>query len=162
MPPQSPQSPRIPHRRAGRKPPSLPTTQHRPGSPAVPPLVTPPGLPARARQLRRIDERYRLGPPQPAGVAARAAATRVLPPRPRDAPRRLRTQRTSTIACVTVAAFVTYGCSLCYLRLQPPLPTVTAPVTYGYSLRCAACSCLRRRRTRMAFAADASRMSACS
>lgn len=129
MPPQSPQSPHIaPPRRTQTAQPPYDTTHDRPGSPAVPPLVTPPGLPARARQLRRIDERYRLGPPQPAGVAARAAATRVLPPRSCDAPRRLRMQRTSTIACVNRR-------SLRNIRLQPLLHTVTAPVTYSYSPR---------------------------
>ena len=34
----------------------------------------------------------------------------------------------------TVAASITYGCSLDYLRLQPRLPTVVASITYGCSL----------------------------
>ena len=34
----------------------------------------------------------------------------------------------------TAAASVTYGCSLCYIRLQPLSHTVAAYVTYGFSL----------------------------
>ena len=34
----------------------------------------------------------------------------------------------------TVAAPITYGCSLPYLRLQPPSPTVAASITHGCSL----------------------------
>ena len=34
----------------------------------------------------------------------------------------------------TVTASITYHYSLNYLRLQPPLPTVTASITHGYSL----------------------------
>ena len=35
----------------------------------------------------------------------------------------------------TVAASLTYGCSLCDLLLQPLCPTVAASVTHGCSLR---------------------------
>ena len=35
----------------------------------------------------------------------------------------------------TVAASITYGCSLHHIRLQPPSHTVAACMTYGYYIR---------------------------